>query len=78
MFQCIRWTTWSLYVTSINILKQYLLVSKWFLHNLGYEGLHKLLAGFDDKSAYTQCVLGYLEKKDDQPKIFVGKNFVIL
>jgi len=46
--------------------------SKWFLEKLGYEGLYKLLAGFDDKTAYAQCLLGYIESKTEQPKIFVG------
>lgn len=29
---------------------------KWFLQSLGHEGLNKLLAGYDDKSAYAQLL----------------------
>lgn len=36
---------------------------KWFLHNLGVNGLHKLLEGFEDKSAYAQCTFVYAEGK---------------
>ena len=32
---------------------------KWFLKALGPEGLPKMLAGFDDKSAYAQCIFAY-------------------
>ena len=32
---------------------------KWFLKNLGHEGLNKMLAGFEDKSAYAQCIFAY-------------------
>ena len=59
------------------LLKSIFFFSKSFLDKIGYEGLYKLLAGFDDKSAYAQCVLGYLETKNDQPKIFIGKDLVI-
>ena len=34
---------------------------KWFLDKLKPEGLHKLLAGFEDKSAYAQCIFAYGE-----------------
>ena len=29
---------------------------KWFLQSLGHEGLNKLLAGYEDKSAYAQSL----------------------
>ena len=32
---------------------------KWFLQRLGHEGLNKMLAGFEDKSAYAQCTFAY-------------------
>ena len=32
---------------------------KWFLKALGHEGLPRMLAGFDDKSAYAQCIFAY-------------------
>lgn len=31
---------------------------KWFLQSLGHEGLNKLLAGYEDKSAYAQRLGG--------------------
>jgi len=44
------------------------------LDKLGHEGLNKLLAGFDDKSAYAQCIFAYMEHEKDEPKVFVGKT----
>lgn len=42
---------------------------KWFLQSLGHEGLNKLLAGYDDKSAYAQLLdfrsFGLLELASD-------------
>jgi inosine triphosphate pyrophosphatase len=32
---------------------------KWFLKKLGHEGLNAMLAGFEDKSAYAQCIFAY-------------------
>ena len=32
---------------------------KWFLKNLGHDGLNRMLAGFDDKTAYAQCIFAY-------------------
>ncbi|XP_044752138.1 inosine triphosphate pyrophosphatase [Coccinella septempunctata] len=32
---------------------------KWFLGNLGPEGLYKLLAGFEDKTAQAVCTFAY-------------------
>lgn len=32
---------------------------KWFLQKLGHEGLNAMLAGFEDKSAYAQCIFAY-------------------
>lgn len=32
---------------------------KWFLKKLGHDGLNRMLAGFDDKSAYAQCIFAY-------------------
>lgn len=29
---------------------------KWFLESLGHEGLNKILAGYEDKSAYAQLL----------------------
>ena len=32
---------------------------KWFLEKIGPEGLHRMLAGFDDKSAEARCTFAY-------------------
>lgn len=32
---------------------------KWFLAKIGPEGLHKMLKGFEDKTAYALCTLAY-------------------
>lgn len=32
---------------------------KWFLEGLGHKGLNKMLAGFEDKTAYAQCVFAF-------------------
>jgi inosine triphosphate pyrophosphatase len=45
---------------------------KWFYEAIGNEGLAKLLDGFDDRSAYAQCVLSYCLGKGQEVKTFVG------
>ena len=47
---------------------------KDFLGNLGNDGLYKLLNGFEDKSAYAQCIFGMKKDKDEEPKVFVGRT----
>ena len=32
---------------------------KWFLDGTGHEGLNKMLEGFEDKSAYAECVFSF-------------------
>ena len=32
---------------------------KWFLAKLGHDGLNKMLHGFEDKSAYAQCIFAF-------------------
>lgn len=34
---------------------------KWFLKNVGPAGLHKMLAGFEDKSATAVCTFGFAD-----------------
>ncbi|KAL6728807.1 hypothetical protein Aduo_010542 [Ancylostoma duodenale] len=46
---------------------------KWFLKKLGPSGLHQMLAGFDDKSAYAQCIFAYTEGKGQPVHIFKGR-----
>lgn len=47
---------------------------KWFLGKVGPEGLWKMLAGFEDKTAYAQCIFVYTPGPETEPKIFVGRT----
>ncbi|KAF2669182.1 inosine triphosphate pyrophosphatase-like protein [Microthyrium microscopicum] len=47
---------------------------KWFLKELGPDNLHKMLAGFDDKSAEAICTFGYSEGPGHEPIIFQGRT----
>jgi inosine triphosphate pyrophosphatase len=47
---------------------------KDFLTKLGNEGLYTLVSGFEDKSAYAQCLFGLIKVKKEDPKVFVGKT----
>jgi len=46
---------------------------KWFLKKLGLDGLNKLLAGYEDKSAYAQCVFTYSKGPGHEPIVFDGR-----
>eukprot|EP00239_Pterosperma_sp_CCMP1384_P004542 CAMPEP_0197848646 /NCGR_PEP_ID=MMETSP1438-20131217/9464_1 /TAXON_ID=1461541 /ORGANISM="Pterosperma sp., Strain CCMP1384" /LENGTH=191 /DNA_ID=CAMNT_0043460997 /DNA_START=238 /DNA_END=813 /DNA_ORIENTATION=+ len=47
---------------------------KWFLKQLKPKGLHTMLAGFEDKSGYAQCIFAYCEGPDAEPQVFVGRT----
>ncbi|KAF2158137.1 Ham1-like protein [Myriangium duriaei CBS 260.36] len=47
---------------------------KWFLKSLGVQQLHRLLAGFDDKSAQAVCTFGYCEGPGHDVIIFQGRT----
>lgn len=47
---------------------------KWFLEKLGHEGLNRILAGYDDKSAYALCTLSFARSSKEDPIIFMGKT----
>eukprot|EP00164_Ancoracysta_twista_P003803 GFYU01005099.1.p1 GENE.GFYU01005099.1~~GFYU01005099.1.p1 ORF type:complete len:183 (+),score=70.89 GFYU01005099.1:35-583(+) len=47
---------------------------KWFLDKTGLEGLVKILAGYDDKSAYALCTFSYCEGPGKEPVTFSGKT----
>ena len=42
---------------------------KWFYEAVGNEGLAKMLDGFEDKSAYAQCVLSFCMGKSREIKV---------
>ncbi|CAB4411868.1 unnamed protein product [Rhizophagus irregularis] len=47
---------------------------KWFLDKLGHDGLYKILAGFEDKSAYAICTFAYSSGPDAEPILFEGRT----
>lgn len=48
---------------------------KWFLDKIQPEGLHRLLEGFSDKSAYALCTFAYSSgNPDDEVLLFRGKT----
>ncbi|UPX12569.1 nucleoside triphosphate pyrophosphohydrolase ham1 [Ascochyta rabiei] len=47
---------------------------KWFMLSLGPLELHKMLAGFDDKSAQAVCTFGYCEGPGHEPITFQGRT----
>ena len=49
---------------------------KWFLEKLGPKGLHRLLTGWDDKSAKAVCLVAFCEKTDcplEDIQVFTGE-----
>ena len=46
---------------------------KWFLSSLGHEGLNNMLAAYDDKSAYAQCVFALTAGPNRPVFTFVGR-----
>jgi len=46
---------------------------KWFLDKTGHEGLNNLLAAYEDKSAYAQCIFAYCEGRGKEVQLFVGR-----
>jgi len=49
---------------------------KWFLGKLGHEGLPKMLAGFEDKSGYAQCIFAYSPGKRSRMHAQHCKNYI--
>ncbi|NXE67385.1 ITPA pyrophosphatase, partial [Calcarius ornatus] len=48
---------------------------KWFLEKLKPEGLYKLLAGFEDKSAYALCTFAFSSGNPEEPvRLFKGQT----
>lgn len=46
---------------------------KWFLEKTGLEGLNNMLAAYEDKSAYAQCIFAYASV-GAEPQAFVGQT----
>ena len=49
---------------------------KWFLKSMGVEGLPKLLADFEDKSAQAVCTFAYAAGPGQVPTLFEGRTSV--
>ncbi|EAU84251.2 inosine triphosphate pyrophosphatase [Coprinopsis cinerea okayama7 len=47
---------------------------KYFLEALGHEGLNKMLAGFEDKTADAICTFAYSAGPGTEPIIFEGRT----
>lgn len=45
---------------------------KWFLDSVGHDGLNKMLAGFEDKTAYALCTFAYCESPGAEIHVFEG------
>uniref|UniRef100_A0A1B6DD81 Inosine triphosphate pyrophosphatase n=1 Tax=Clastoptera arizonana TaxID=38151 RepID=A0A1B6DD81_9HEMI len=48
---------------------------KWFLGKLGPDGLHKMLAGWEDKSATAVCTFAFCEGENKEVLLFKGETF---
>lgn len=46
---------------------------KWFLEKTGHQGLNNLLAAYEDKSAYSQCIFGYCPAPGAEVILFEGR-----
>lgn len=49
-------------------------ICRWFLEKTGHEGLNNLLAAYDDKSAYAQCIFSFSAGPGSEPIVFVGRT----
>jgi len=47
---------------------------KWFLKNLGPDGLPRLIADWDDKAGAALCMFGYSEGNGEEVKVFEGRT----
>lgn len=47
---------------------------KWFYESVGNDGLAKLVDPYEDKSAYSQCVLSFCQGPGYEIKTFVGST----
>ena len=51
---------------------------KWFVDQLGNDGLYRLLAAHEDKTAYCQCALAFSAGPDAEPVLFVGRTHGVI
>lgn len=48
--------------------------TQWFLDKTGHAGLNNLLAAYDDKTAYAQCVFAFCAGPGEAPVTFDGRT----
>lgn len=46
--------------------------SKWFMKDLGHEGLNNLLVAYEDKGAKAVCTFGFSQGPGHKPILFQG------
>lgn len=49
---------------------------KWFMEELGHEGLNRMLAGWEEKGARAVCTIAYAESPESEPILFQGMTKV--
>lgn len=47
---------------------------KWFLEKTGLDGLNKIIAAYEDKTAYAQCIFAYSSGEGAEPELFIGRT----
>jgi len=47
---------------------------KFFLQKLGNQGLFEMVKHYDDHSGFSQTIFGMAKSKEEDPKLFVGRN----
>jgi len=47
---------------------------KWFLEGVGHDGLNNMLVGFEDKSAYAQCIFALSAGPGTDVRLFDGRT----
>ena len=45
---------------------------KWFLEELGHDGLNRMLSGWDSRAARAVCTIAYAAGPDAEPVLFQG------
>ncbi|KAM9250088.1 inosine triphosphate pyrophosphatase isoform 4-T6 [Dugong dugon] len=75
LHHCTSLAALSVTVFSIQQFAECEMIRKWFLEKLKPEGLHQLLAGFEDKSAYALCTIAFSTGDPSEPvRLFRGRT----
>lgn len=54
------------------------MLSKFFMENVGHEGLNKMLDGFEDRTAEAVCTFAFCRGPGEEPILFQGRTEVRL